>query len=202
MRLSRKEIFLKSNEEFQTIDEKSILNDYLILLERELFIHFVEEGKNFTSSDKIERYIEKLFVNKNILINYEKVNINNKKYFVVYSIGEYKKLNYILGKNNKLEVLPFQIYISKKIKKVKGKWDILIIKNRGTLYFILRISGIVFQAINKKQDEVELLEDYILKLRQMAEINFNLSPLDERIISNFELEKEYNYKNNYIRVVI
>lgn len=183
MRLNKEDIYLRANGNYEKI-KKSYSDTNIILLEKELFIHHLEYKDFYINEKKIEEHIEEMFSNNELLTHYEKIKVNNKKYLVLYSLTPYEKIKDILKVSKKVKVTPFQMYISEKIKVIKGKWDILIIEKENIIYITLRFKTFILYNLNISNYQISEIDIHIQKLKDIARNTFGLKEENLRIISN------------------
>lgn len=203
MKLNKKEIFIKENDNHNNLfklDSKV----RLILLEKELFIHHIEYKKEKQVGLMVEGYIESMFKNYDFLTHYEKVKIGENKFIIIYSLRNEDKITKILDNSSKASIVPYQFYLTKKIRGKSDLWDILIIKKDNIIYFMLRVYNVILNNRN-----IEFTEDFhsvylhISKFKKWAEEEFKLEEKYFRIISNMNLNEDLLINNTtYIKVVI
>lgn len=203
MKLNKKEIFIKENNTENNL-YKLNNNIKLVLLEKELFIYHMEYKRGSQVGAVVNRYIESMFKNYDLLTHYEKVKVGKNKFIIIYSLRNEDKITKILDVSSKVAIVPYQFYLNEKIRSKLGFWDILIITKDNIIYFILRVHNII---LNNKN--IDFTEDFhsiylnINKFKIWAEEEFKLEEKYFRIISNMNLKEDLLIKNTaYIKVVI
>lgn len=160
-----KRLFLTANNELEQENIKKYKN--IVLVGENLFISRLDNiPNNIKKINKcIEDHIFKLFkTDEENLFHYEKIK-RSIKYtdLIIYTINYSRKLQLIFEKNSKIQIVPIQFYILKKIKRYIDMKKLILIINENNKYFVDYIeNGVISkERVYDSYDEIGDINDEI-----------------------------------------